>query len=256
MDPVPSLGPVQSLAAVVGRALDAEVRSSWVVRGGDVAQAEATTAAGRTVLTSAEGWTLTLSDRNARKVGNASSKKVVLGARHSAIRLHKAQVDASVPAKIYTVEPTGDVTFVQVFLSGAVVNISLPPTFEVEPDEQVWLEFDQERMHLFDGSTELAAAAPTTPAAPAQTPVEVSPDATGMPGAELLQQALGWLSQLALWGSLASILIGAAVYGISQNGANYNQAFRGKQLAAAGAIGAVLTGLAPTAVNMLFGAAS
>ena len=117
---------------------------------------EATTAAGRTVLTSAEGWALTLSDRNARKVQNATSRKVVLGARHSTIRLHKSQVDASVPAKVYTVEPTGDVTFVQVFLSGAVVNISLPPTFDVEPDEQVWLEFDQERMHLFDGATELA----------------------------------------------------------------------------------------------------
>ena len=66
---------------------------------------------------------------------------------------------------------------------------------------------------------------------PAQTPVEVSPDATGMPGAEFMQQALGWLSQLALWGSLASILIGAAVYGLAQNSGNYNGAFRGKQLA-------------------------
>ncbi len=117
---------------------------------------EATTPDGRTVLTSAEGWTLTLSDQNARKVQSATSRKVVLGARHSTIRLHKSQVDLSVPAKVYTVEPTGDVTFVQVFLSGAIVNISLPPTVDVESDEQVWLEFDQKRMHLFDGETELA----------------------------------------------------------------------------------------------------
>jgi multiple sugar transport system ATP-binding protein len=117
---------------------------------------EATTADGRTILNSAEGWALTLSDRNARKVQNATSRKVVLGARHSTIRLHKSQIDASVPAKVYTVEPTGDVTFVQVFLSGAIVNISLPPTVDVESDEQVWLEFDQKRMHLFDGETELA----------------------------------------------------------------------------------------------------
>jgi multiple sugar transport system ATP-binding protein len=117
---------------------------------------EATTAGGQTVLNSAEGWALTLTDQNARKVQNAASKKVVLGARHSTIRLHKSPVDASVPAKIYTVEPTGDVTFVQVFLSEAIVNISLPPTVAVESDEQVWLEFDQKRMHLFDGGTELA----------------------------------------------------------------------------------------------------
>jgi multiple sugar transport system ATP-binding protein len=83
----------------------------------------------------------------------------VLGARHSTIDLHRSPVAGGVPAKVYTVEPTGDVTFVQAFLSGAVVNISLPPTDDVEPDEEVWLEFDQERMHLFDGETEMALKA-------------------------------------------------------------------------------------------------
>jgi multiple sugar transport system ATP-binding protein len=80
----------------------------------------------------------------------------VLGARHSTIRLHNSKVETGVQAKVYTVEPTGDVTFVQIFLSGAIVNISLPPTVKVRPDEQVWLEFDQKRMHLFDSETELA----------------------------------------------------------------------------------------------------
>jgi multiple sugar transport system ATP-binding protein len=120
---------------------------------------EATNVDGRAALTSAEGWNLPLSDRNARKVAGASSKKVVLGARHSTIKLHKSQVDGAVPAKVYTVEPTGDITFVQAFLSGAIVNISLPPSVVVEPDEKVWLEFDQDRIHLFDGQTEMALKA-------------------------------------------------------------------------------------------------
>jgi multiple sugar transport system ATP-binding protein len=120
---------------------------------------ELTTVDGKPALTGAEGWSLPLSDLNARKVQGARSKKVVLGARHSTIKLHKEPAPGAVPAKIYTVEPTGDVTFVQAFLSGAVVNISLPPTIPVEPDEQVWLEFDQERMHLFDGETEMALKA-------------------------------------------------------------------------------------------------
>lgn len=106
---------------------------------------------------------------------------------------------------------------------------------------------------LLGGGVEPAGA---SPAVVAQAPVQVSPDPTGMPGAAFVQQALGWLSQLALWGSLASILIGAAVYGLAQNSGNYNGAFRGKQLAGAGAVGACLAGLAPTAVNLLFGAAS
>ena len=117
---------------------------------------EASTANGMSVLTSAEGWALPLSPLNARKVAAAKSKKIVLGARHSTIKLHKSAQPGAIPAKVYTVEPTGDVTFVQAFLSGSLVNISVPPAVHVVPDEQVWLEFDQDRIHLFDGETEMA----------------------------------------------------------------------------------------------------
>ena len=85
--------------------------------------------------------------------------------------------------------------------------------------------------------------------------VSVSPSSSGMPGGVLIQQLLGWLDQIALWGALASILVGAAVYGISQQTSHYSGAYRGKQLAAAGVVGACLAGIAPTAVNLLFTAA-
>ena len=120
---------------------------------------ELSTANGEPVLTSAEGWSLALSPLNSRKVAGATTKKVVLGARHSTIKLHKTAAAGTIPAKTYTVEPTGDVTFVQAFLSGAIVNVSVPPTIAVAPDEPIWLEFDQERMHLFDGETEMALEA-------------------------------------------------------------------------------------------------
>jgi multiple sugar transport system ATP-binding protein len=116
----------------------------------------ATTVDGRTVLTGAEGWTMALSPLNALKAQRATTSKVVLGARHSTIKLTTNAAPGAIPAKAYTVEPTGDVTFVQALLSGAVVNISVPPSFAVAPDQQIWLEFDQERMHLFDGATEMA----------------------------------------------------------------------------------------------------
>ena len=102
---------------------------------------------------------------------------------------------------------------------------------------------------------EIAAPLMQVLAADPPPPVDVSPSSDGMPGAQLIQKLLGWLSQLALWGSLASILAGAAVYGLAQNSGNYNGAFRGKQLAVAGAVGAILAGLAPTAINLLFKAA-
>jgi multiple sugar transport system ATP-binding protein len=117
---------------------------------------EASTVDGRTMLTGAEGWTMTLSPLNARKVQRATTSKVVLGARHSTIKLSTSAVPGAVPAKAYTVEPTGDVTFVQALLSSATVNISVPPNILIAPDQPIWLAFDQERMHLFDGATEMA----------------------------------------------------------------------------------------------------
>lgn len=85
--------------------------------------------------------------------------------------------------------------------------------------------------------------------------VDVSPSSDGLPGAQLLQQMLNWLDQVALWGSLASILLGAAIYGLAQQSGNYAGGYRGKQLALAGAVGACLAGVAPSAVNLFFRAA-
>src|ERR671923_43174 len=59
---------------------------------------EASAANGSTVLTSAEGWSLPLSPLNGRKVQNATTRKVVLGARHSTIKLHRNAVSGAIPA--------------------------------------------------------------------------------------------------------------------------------------------------------------
>jgi multiple sugar transport system ATP-binding protein len=112
-----------------------------------------------TLLRGSGGWEMPLSAVNARKAQNAGNGKVVLGARHSTLKLHRAQKAGAVPGKVYSVEPTGDVTFVQVFVDSDMVNVSLDPTVAIEPDETVWVEFDQDRMHLFDGATTAALRA-------------------------------------------------------------------------------------------------
>ena len=86
--------------------------------------------------------------------------------------------------------------------------------------------------------------------------VTMTPDAGGMPGGALAQKLLNWGGQIALWGSLGSILVGAAVYGLSREAGNYGAASKGRTLALGGVVGAILTGLAATLVNLLFGAAS
>ncbi|GLS20268.1 sugar ABC transporter ATP-binding protein [Labrys miyagiensis] len=117
------------------------------------------TEGGGTVLRGASGWTLPLSAINARKAQGSSNGKAVLGARHSTLKLHRTALPGAVPGKVYSVEPTGDVTFAQIIVDAEVVNISLDPSVVIQPDEAVWIEFDQDRMHLFDGQTTMALKA-------------------------------------------------------------------------------------------------
>jgi multiple sugar transport system ATP-binding protein len=114
---------------------------------------------GETKLKSPDGWALALSAENTRRARSASSRKVILGARHSTIKLHKAAQPGAVEGKVYTAEPTGDITFVHVYLGNAVLIVSVEPQVKVSPDEKVWLEFDQNRLHLFDGETQQALTA-------------------------------------------------------------------------------------------------
>ncbi len=114
---------------------------------------------GTTSLKSPDGWALALSAENARKARAASSRKVTLGARHSTIGLHKQARPGAVEGKVYTAEPTGDITYVHVYLGTAVLIVSVEPQIKVSPDEKVWLEFDQSRLHLFDGETQQALTA-------------------------------------------------------------------------------------------------
>ena len=102
----------------------------------------------------------------------------------------------------------------------------------------------------------LSAARPAAAVLRFVADVTVNPNSDGMPGAAFAQTLIDWTGQIALWGSLVSILIGAAIYGLSQHVGNTYGASKGRLLALAGTIGAGLTGLAPTLVNLLHSAAA
>ena len=99
---------------------------------------------------------LPLSADNAVRARRSSTSAVILGARHSTLSLHKEATPGSLPARVYTVEPTGDITYVQAYVGDSIVVVSVPPEVMVKPDERVWIGVDQERMHLFDGVTQMA----------------------------------------------------------------------------------------------------
>ena len=63
-------------------------------------------------------------------------------------------------------EPTGDITYVHVFLGESFIIVSVTPDVRLRADQPVWIEFDQERLHLFDATTEQALRRLTATAAP------------------------------------------------------------------------------------------
>ncbi|MFC0406681.1 ABC transporter ATP-binding protein [Roseomonas elaeocarpi] len=108
------------------------------------------------VLLGADGWNCTLSAGNGRKALASGSDEIVLGARHGAIRLLQEETPNTVHGRVYTVEPTGDITYVHVHVGAALLVVSVPPEVQVAPDDPVWLRFEQDKLHLFDGRTQQA----------------------------------------------------------------------------------------------------
>ena len=70
------------------------------------------------------------------------------------------------PARIYTVEPTGDLTYVHVKLGDHLLVASTEAGFRADPDSPLWITFDQEHLHLFDAETEQLLERSGMPARP------------------------------------------------------------------------------------------
>ena len=81
-----------------------------------------------------------------------------------------------------------------------------------------------------------------------------TPNATGLPGAALVRQLIGWMMWLSLMASLGAFIYGAALWRGGAKSGNYGRAEDGRQYVAGGAIGALSTGLAVVAINTFFAA--
>jgi len=109
---------------------------------------------GETTVIRGEGWELPLSATNATRAAKSTNGQVIVGARHTNLTVLPESASTGLPARIYTVEPTGDLTFVHVGLGSQVLIASAPGTYRGTADQPIRLEFDQNRLYLFDGATE------------------------------------------------------------------------------------------------------
>jgi multiple sugar transport system ATP-binding protein len=112
----------------------------------------------RVTLAGASGWQLPLDGASSRKALQSSSPEITLGIRHGAMLIGDREKPGAVAGRVYTVEPTGDVTFIHVALGKDVIVVSAPPEVKPALDQTLWLTPDLNRIHLFDGATGMALA--------------------------------------------------------------------------------------------------
>ena len=111
---------------------------------------------GNTTVIRGEGWELPLNPANAARAARSTNDQVIVGARHTNLTVLPESANTGLSARIYTVEPTGDLTFVHVGLGSQVLIASAPGTYRGKADQPIRLDFDQDRLYLFDGVAEQA----------------------------------------------------------------------------------------------------
>jgi multiple sugar transport system ATP-binding protein len=79
---------------------------------------------------------------------------LVVGCRPGDVKVTHEPSEAGFKAAIHTVEPTGDLTYLHLRVGGSLLIATVSPFFEAAMDDDVWLTFDDDRLHLFDATSE------------------------------------------------------------------------------------------------------
>jgi multiple sugar transport system ATP-binding protein len=88
---------------------------------------------------------------------NAPRPDVVVGVRHTAIQLADPDEKTGIHGEIYTIEPTGDITFVHVQVGDHLFTASTTDTsFSAKIGENIALRFDERHLHVFDAESTVA----------------------------------------------------------------------------------------------------
>jgi len=111
-------------------------------------------------LLDAADFSVPLPDQFAEACGRNSTTKLVLGVRPQDIRVSTVEPAETgcIPAEIYTTEPLGDSTILDVKVGDKLLKAMAAAAFEGDAGLKVWIRFVAERTHLFDRSSGEAIA--------------------------------------------------------------------------------------------------
>lgn len=88
---------------------------------------------------------------------SASSSELVLGIRPEEISLKKKRVSKSfIEGEVYVTEPLGSEVIIDVKVGDSLIKVRTSADFDVNIGEKVWIEFEKDKMHIFDKKTEKA----------------------------------------------------------------------------------------------------
>lgn len=84
-------------------------------------------------------------------LAKAPGQDVVVGIRHGAISIVPAGTPGSIATQVYTVEPTGDITFVQVYIGDKLCTLSTSEHgFRIRAGEALSVQLNEDRLYLFE----------------------------------------------------------------------------------------------------------
>ncbi|MBO9126368.1 MULTISPECIES: ABC transporter ATP-binding protein [unclassified Rhizobium] len=115
--------------------------------------AQITSIEGTIVLKGDDGWHLQLSEENNSKASNATGHKVVVGIRHNGIQISPEPDKNAMAARVFAVEPTGDITYVHLRVGTSPIIASVSSDVHFDANQDVWITFNQRKVYLFDGET-------------------------------------------------------------------------------------------------------
>ena len=98
------------------------------------------------------------SDEQIAHVGGATqTNELVFGIRPEHTTISKEPVGRKVKATVHLVESLGSVNIIDIFLGEdpetanlITLRVRTHPAFQVHAGQSVWLDFDEEHVHLFD----------------------------------------------------------------------------------------------------------
>ncbi|MCO5183396.1 MAG: ABC transporter ATP-binding protein [Anaerolineae bacterium] len=85
-----------------------------------------------------------------------NKEQIIIGIRAENMETFNTSTDDALKVSVQVVEPLGSQNLLTVKIGDGTVKVSTHPTFQIAPDEDVWLRFPADKIRWFDHESEMA----------------------------------------------------------------------------------------------------